>query len=232
MGFELNRLGADEGKREEKLVGDPWLKTMIDLLQIEDVEEIEVAGEMMQEEWCKTHLPQCELEGVRARWVHKFMAKEFREKRMGPLISEQFTDQHSKQLGVHLTNSAERFEAIYPRHRSADTVTFVMAVRKRLRFSCPIKESAKLNQALPYGPYLLEEFLKKVPLKSAHNPSMMEKAKFEFEEKKTSKSAATIENHSNRSCKDWLIDTGLVFSKSQLCTKFDNRFRDAKQRKQ
>ncbi|UUB84580.1 replicase [Blueberry virus S] len=227
-GFKKSRLGADEGKREDKLVGDPWLKTMVDLLQIEDMEEVEVATEIMQDEWCKTHLPQCELESVRARWVHKFLAKEFREKRMGYLVSEQFTDQHSKQMGKHLTNSAERFEAIYPRHRAADTVTFVMAVRKRLSFSCPVKESAKLNQALPYGPFLLKEFLKRVPLKPMHDRCMMESAKFDFEEKKTSKSAATIENHSNRSCKDWLMDVGLVFSKSQLCTKFDNRFRDAK----
>jgi len=179
-------------------------------------------------EWFRTHLPQCELEGVRAQWVHKILAKEFREKRMGYLVSEQFTDEHSKQLGRQLTNAAERFETIYPRHRASDTVTFIMAVRKRLRFSCPMKEAAKLQQAMPYGPFLLKEFLSRVPLKPAHNPQMMEMAKFEFEEKKTSKSAATIENHSNRSCKDWLADVGLVFSKSQLCTKFENRFRDAK----
>nr|UZP17039.1 ORF1 [Blueberry scorch virus] len=227
-GFQKNLLGADEGKRECKLEGDPWLKTMVDLLQVEDMDDIEEAKEVLQDEWCKTHLPQCELESVRARWVHKILAKEFREKRMGCIVSEQFTDQHSKQMGKHLTNSAERFEAIYPRHRASDTVTFIMAVRKRLSFSCPIKESAKLNQALPFGPFLLKEFLKRVPLKPMHDRRMMEQAKFDFEEKKTSKSAATIENHSNRSCRDWLIDVGLVFSKSQLCTKFDNRFRDAK----
>lgn len=227
-GFTKETFGADEGKREEKLQGDPWLKTMVDLLQIEDLEEVEFASAMMQDEWCKTHLPQCELEGVRARWVHKILAKEFREKRMGHLTSEQFTDDHSRQPGKQLTNAAERFETIYPRHRAADTVTFVMAVRKRLRFSNPVKEASKLNQAMPYGPFLLKEFLKRIPLKPAHNPRMMEEAKFDFEEKKTSKSAATIENHSNRSMREWAADIGLVFSKSQLCTKFDNRFRVAK----
>lgn len=227
-GFTKETFGADEGKREEKLQGDPWLKTMVDLLQVEDLEEVEMAQAIMQDEWCKTHLPQCELEGVRARWVHKILAKEFREKRMGYLVSEQFTDEHSKQPGRLLTNAAERFEAIYPRHRAADTVTFVMAVRKRLRFSNPVKEASKLNQAMPYGPFLLKEFLKRVPLKPAHDTRMMADAKFDFEEKKTSKSAATIENHSNRSMREWAADMGLVFSKSQLCTKFDNRFRDAK----
>nr|WBY54317.1 MAG: replicase [Chrysanthemum virus B] len=221
-------IGKDAGKREEKLIGDPWLKCMIDLGQVEDVEEVEILDEVMQEEWFKTHLPQADLEGVRARWVHKIMLKEAREVRMGDIVSEQFTDEYPKDLGVNLTNAAERFETIYPRHRASDTVTFIMAVKKRLRFSRPAVERAKLQEAKLYGKFLLNEFLKKVPLKQAHNAAMMERAKFEFEEKKTSKSAATIENHAGRSCRDWLIDVGLIFSKSQLCTKFDNRFRVAK----
>lgn len=221
-------LCKDEGIMEEKLQGDPWLKTMIDLLQMPDVEEAEELAEVMQEEWFKTHLPQCELESVRARWVHKILAKEAREKRMGMLISEQFTDEHSKNRGMQLTNACERFETIYPRHRANDTVTFIMAVKKRLRFSSPAKEKAKLHEASNYGRYLMEIFLKKVPLRREHNTELMAQAKHEFELKKTSKSAATIENHSGRSCRDWLVDIGQIFSKSQICTKFDNRFRDAK----
>nr|QUW17168.1 polyprotein [Chrysanthemum virus B] len=221
-------IGKDAGKREEKLIGDPWLKCMIDLGQTEEMEEVELLEEVMQEEWFKTHLPQADLEGVRARWVHKIMLKEAREVRMGDITSEQFTDDYPKDLGTNLTNAAERFETIYPRHRASDTVTFIMAVKKRLRFSRPAVERAKLQEAKLYGKFLLNEFLKKVPLKQAHNATMMERAKFDFEEKKTSKSAATIENHAGRSCRDWLIDVGLIFSKSQLCTKFDNRFRVAK----
>lgn len=221
-------LGRDGGVMEEKLQGDPWLKTMIDLLQMPDVEEAEELAEIMQEEWFKTHLPQCELESVRARWVHKILSKEAREKRMGMMVSEQFTDEHSKNQGMQLTNACERFETIYPRHRASDTVTFIMAVKKRLRFSNPAKEKAKLHEAANYGRYLLEIFLKKIPLRREHNAEMMALSKHEFEVKKTSKSAATIENHSGRSCRDWLVDIGLIFSKSQICTKFDNRFRDAK----
>nr|QTW49391.1 replicase polyprotein [Soybean carlavirus 1] len=224
----VGEIGKDEGLREEKLAGDPWLKTMIGLAQNEDAEEIEMLSEIVQEEWFKVHLPQQALEAVRARWVHKFMAKEDREVRMGDMTSNQFTDDYSKQLGKQLTNAAERFEAIYPRHRANDTVTFIMAVKKRLRFSNPAKEKAKLAQAKMYGGYLLQEFLKKVPLKKQHDAVMMEKALQAFEDKKVSKSAATIENHSERSCSDWLADVGLIFSKSQLCTKFDNRFRVAK----
>lgn len=222
-------MGAECGSREEKLAGDPWLKTMIDLMQIEDVEEeVGVVEEIAREEWFKTHLPQEELESVRARWVHKILAKEAREVRMGDIVSEQFTDEHSKEKGKQLTNAAERFEAIYPRHRSSDTVTFIMAVRKRLRFSKPMVEMPKLRAAKPYGPMLLKKFLKHVPLKPNKDPILMARAKMEFEEKKVSKSAATIENHSVRSTRDWLVDVGQIFSKSQICTKFEKRFCAAK----
>nr|QQV74413.1 RNA-dependent RNA polymerase [Potato virus M] len=222
-------IGKDEGVREEKLAGDPWLKTMVNLYQAPDVEIAEDPEVVMQEEWFRTHLPRDELESVRAQWVHKIMAKEFREVRMGDMVSEQFTDEHTKQLGAkQLTNAAERFETIYPRHRASDTVTFLMAVKKRLSFSNPGKEKGKLHHAAGYGKALLNEFLKRVPLKPNHNVKFMDEALWNFEEKKLSKSAATIENHAGRSCRDWPIDVAQIFSKSQLCTKFDNRFRVAK----
>nr|UDF48723.1 replicase polyprotein [Cowpea mild mottle virus] len=227
-GFDI-KVGKDEGIREEKLQGDPWLKCMVDLFQLEDVEPEEIQDITQQVEDFKIHLPREELEGTRARWVHKILNKEFREVRMGSLVSDQFTDEHSKQKGaMQLTNAAERFETIYPRHRANDTVTFIMAVKKRLRFSKPAKESSKLKQALPFGKYLLQEFLKKVPLRKNRDHRLMELARQEFFDKKTSKSAATIENHSIRSCREWLADVVQVFSKSQICTKFDNRFRSAK----
>nr|ULO04618.1 polyprotein [Jasmine virus C] len=223
------RIGKDEGVREEKLLGDPWLKGMVDLMQQEDVEEVAILSEECEEEWFKTHLPRAELEGVRARWAHRFLLKELREHRIGHLTSEQFTDEYSKQVGgVQLSNAAERFEAIYPRHRASDTVTFLMAVKKRLRFSKPAVECAKLAEARNYGKFLLAKFLEKVPMKKSHDQMAFECARQEFFTKKVSKSAATIENHAGRSCRDWLIDVGLIFSKSQLCTKFDNRFRVAK----
>nr|QIJ97066.1 RNA-dependent RNA polymerase [Papaya mild mottle associated virus] len=222
-------IGKDEGVREDKLVGDPWLKSMIDLFQIEDIQEVEIQEIEEVLPNFKIHIPREELEGTRARWVHRILAKEFREVRFGSLVSNQFTDDHSKQRGaIQLTNAAERFETIYPRHRANDTVTFLMAVKKRLRFSKPHIETAKLNQAKPYGRFLLNTFLKKVPLKRHHDQQMFFKARQDFFDKKTSKSAATIENHSIRSCRDWLIDMTQIFSKSQLCTKFDNRFRVAK----
>nr|UCR98092.1 RNA-dependent RNA polymerase [Apple stem pitting virus] len=226
-GFQ-SQVGADEGVREAKLVGDPWLKTKIFLGQNPDV-ELEIADEVeAAEDWFKTHIPIMGLEAVRAQWVHRLIAREDREFRIGDITTEQFTDDHSRNRGLELTNAAERYEAIYPRHKGTDTATFLMAVKKRLSFSSPAAEHAKLRRAKPFGKFLLDTFLKRVPLNSGHNEGMMQEAVHAFEEKKLSKSMATIENHSGRSCEDWPIDRALIFMKSQLCTKFDNRFRSAK----
>nr|BCA25701.1 RNA-dependent RNA polymerase [Apricot latent virus] len=226
-GFQ-SQVGADEGVREAKLVGDPWLKTKIFLgqspdFELDDFEEVQAA-----EDWFKTHVPIMGLEAVRAQWVSRLLAKEDREFRIGDITTEQFTDEHSKNRGLELTNAAERYEAIYPRHKGTDTATFLMAVKKRLSFSSPAAEHAKLRRARPFGKFLLDTFLKRVPLDRKHSSEMMEFAVHAFEEKKLSKSMATIENHSGRSCEDWPIDKALIFMKSQLCTKFDNRFRSAK----
>nr|QDG00801.1 RNA-dependent RNA polymerase [Apple stem pitting virus] len=226
-GFQ-SQVGADEGVREAKLAGDPWLKTRIFLGQSADV-EIELVEEIQAaEDWFKTHIPIMSLEAVRAQWVDRIIAREVREFRIGDITTEQFTDDHSKNRGQELTNAAERYEAIYPRHKGTDTATFLMAVKKRLSFSSPAAEHAKLRRAKPFGKFLLDTFLKRVPLNSRHNETMMSEAVHAFEEKKLSKSMATIENHSGRSCEDWPVDKALIFMKSQLCTKFDNRFRNAK----
>nr|QED44823.1 replicase [Garlic yellow virus] len=224
----LATFGKNQGVREAKLAGDPWLKSNVFLGQTEDFEDVELSEVLEQTELFKTHLPRCELEGMRSRWSERIILKEAREFKFRDMVTEQFTDSHAKQKGQILTNQAERYESIYPRHRASDTLTFLMAVKKRLRFSKPHLECAKLKEAEPYGAFLLKKFLAKIPLRSQGRPDLMAKALFDFEEKKLSKSAATIENHSGRSCSDWLMDVGLVFSKGQICTKWDNRFRVAK----
>nr|UCR98467.1 RNA-dependent RNA polymerase [Apple stem pitting virus] len=226
-GFQ-SQVGADEGVREAKLAGDPWLKTKIFLGQSADVEPELVEEVEAAEDWFKTHVPIMGLEAVRAQWVDRILSREVREFRIGDITTEQFTDEHSKNRGLELTNAAERYETIYPRHKGTDTATFLMAVKKRLSFSSPAAEHAKLRRARPFGKFLLDTFLKRVPLNGRHNESMMNEAVHAFEEKKLSKSMATIENHSGRSCEDWPVDKALIFMKSQLCTKFDNRFRSAK----
>nr|UVK69446.1 RNA-dependent RNA polymerase [Grapevine rupestris stem pitting-associated virus] len=226
-GFNIN-IGKNEGAREEKLCGDPWLKVMLFLGQDEDCEVEELESECSNEEWFKTHIPLSNLESTRARWVGKMALKESREVRCGYDVTQQFFDEHRSGAGEQLSNACERFESIYPRHKGNDSVTFLLAVRKRLKFSRPQVEAAKLRRAKPYGKFLLDAFLSKVPLNASHNTNMFNDAVREFEEKKASKSAATIENHSGRSCRDWLLDVALIFMKSQHCTKFDNRLRVAK----
>nr|AXN55947.1 putative replicase [Red clover carlavirus 1] len=221
-------VGKSEGVLEEKLMGDPWLKSEIFLGQDPDMQDVEMAEFVEQNSWFKTHLPKCEREVLRSRWVHRIMDKAEREYKFQGLITEQFCDDHSRNKGQKLTNAAERFEAIYPRHKASDTLTFLMAVKKRLRFSKPAIETAKIREAEMYGPFLLKEFLKKIPLKRQQRVDLMEEARRDFEIKKCSKSGATIQNHAGRSCKDWLIDMSMVFSKSQLCTKWGNRFIKAK----
>ncbi|MBH0063518.1 hypothetical protein I6E85_20595, partial [Pseudoalteromonas sp. NZS71] len=223
-----DKVGKSEGVMEAKLAGDPWLKTEIDLMQDEDQEMIELAEEVKQEPWFKTHLPLFELESIRANWVQRIMCREYREVRCGSEVSMQFPDDHPNKYKVTLANAAERFEAIYPRHRGSDSVTFLMAVKKRLSFSNPSAESAKLSRAKPYGKFLLNEFLRKIPIEGRLDSNLLAISKREFEDKKTSKSAAVIENHSGRSCRDWLADVAFIFMKSQFCSKWDNRFRDAK----
>ncbi|QVY47450.1 RNA-dependent RNA polymerase [Agapanthus carlavirus B] len=222
------KVGKDQGKREEKVMGDPWLKSMIELAQIED-QEVETLEEVLPKDYYfKTHLPRSNIESIRANWLHRLEAKEFRERYIRGLVTDQFKDDHHKGQGIRLTNAAERFEAIYPRHKTSDTATFLMAVRKRLRFSKPSVECAKLNEAKNFGEHMLKLFLKKVPIKPCHNERFMNEARHEFYEKKTSKSSSMIANHAGRSCRDWLADVGFIFIKSQICTKFEKRFVEAK----
>ncbi|QNJ34493.1 viral replicase [Aconite virus A] len=220
--------GADFMVAELKLAGDPWLKSSMFLGQRSDIQEPAIEDEDDPTVIFRTHLLRSEMENSRVAFIDNMLAKENREKRMGRLVSDQFSEDHSKNNGYRLTNAAERFEAIYPRHRGSDTVTFIMAARKRLRFSKPSIEMAKLASAKVYGPFMLEEFLKHVPLKPGLDKQLMEESVAEFEKKKLSKSAAIIENHAGRSNSDWPVDTGLVFMKSQHCTKFGNRCQIAK----
>uniref|UniRef100_A0AAU7L1V7 Replicase polyprotein n=1 Tax=Hibiscus chlorotic speck associated virus 2 TaxID=3143943 RepID=A0AAU7L1V7_9VIRU len=222
------KIGKDEEVKELKLSGDPWLKPLIFLGQQADIAEEAVASDLMMESSMKIHLPNTQLESIRSNWVDRLNSKEGREFRIGSELSNQFSDSHFKGKGLELTNAAERYEAIYPRHQGNDTVTFMMAVKKRLRFSNPSKEIRKFMSVKSSGRKFLNVFLERVPLNRVHEPSLMQEAISEFEEKKTSKPTATIENHSGRSEVDWARDQIFLFMKSQHCTKYANRFCNAK----
>lgn len=80
------------------------------------------------------------------------MAKEDREFHFKDLRTEQFADDHGKNRGARLTNAAERFESIYPRHKASDTLTFLMAVKKRLRFSNHMSSAQRSSKRICSGP--------------------------------------------------------------------------------
>jgi len=225
----VTRIGSDEVDREDRLEGDPWLKGRLFLGERTEVPKVEIPEIEVPSRTIKVHCP-VELEStILAFTSHKIKAKEHREKRLENLVTDQFPEEHKQIVGAKvLTNAAERFSAIYPHHKANDTATFLMAARKRLVFSTPDVEGAKLRAALPYGETMLRVFLDHVRLDNSWDQSLFNDALAEFEEKKLQKSKATIENHSSRSDPEWEQERVLLFMKSQTCTKFDNRFRDAK----
>nr|WAB21272.1 RNA-dependent RNA polymerase [Banmivirus BanMMV] len=222
------KVGADEVDREERLQGDPWLKTMIDLAQRSFTSEEEMIEADIRENFGKVHVPIEEKEVYRTKIVDLFTPKERREMRIKNMQSQQFSDKEEPRNKNLITNQAQKFESIYPRHRNSDTVTFLMAVKKRLSFSQPRKEMQRFLINKRKGEEMADVFEKFIPIKSNFSRAKFLEAKEDFERKKLEKSRATIENHAQRSNREWKIDEALIFMKSQLCTKFEKRFADAK----
>nr|WAB21277.1 RNA-dependent RNA polymerase [Banmivirus BanMMV] len=222
------KVGADEVDREDRLQGDPWLKTMIDLAQRSFTSEEEMIEADIRENFGKVHVPIEEREVYRTKIVDLFTPKERREMRIKNMQSQQFSDKEEPRNKNLITNQAQKFESIYPRHRNSDTVTFLMAVKKRLSFSQPRKEMQRFLINKRKGEEMADLFEEFIPVKSKFSKVKFLEAKEDFERKKLEKSRATIENHAQRSNREWKVDEALIFMKSQLCTKFEKRFVEAK----
>lgn len=222
------KIGSDEVDRELRLSGDPWLKTMIDLAQRTYSTEEEMAESVICENFGKIHVPIEGAEVYRGKIVDEYKPKEKREFRIGHITSMQFSDQLEPRNKNLITNQAQKYESIYPRHKNSDTVTFLMAVKKRLSFSNPRKEKHKFLMHKRMGEEMADIFERFISIKAEFNTKLFLEAKNEFEVKKLEKSQATIENHAQRSSRDWKIDEALIFMKSQLCTKYEKRFTEAK----
>nr|AGK63259.1 replicase [Cherry mottle leaf virus] len=220
--------GIDEMDREERLSGDPWLKTQIYLGKRFHLRE--PLGQVcnLEDSAIKCHLPICnsqtlyvELSNMKAREDREFKgkdgwSKQFREE-AGPNWSSPYK-----------IAQPMNFEAIYPRHRMDDDITFYAAIKKRLRFDNVASNYVKFKQSQSRGQYLLKVFLEHIELRPSRNQALLNQCRQEFEETKLNKSAATIGAHSQRSDPDWPLDRIFLFMKSQLCTKFEKRFEDAK----
>nr|BCA25706.1 RNA polymerase [Apricot pseudo-chlorotic leaf spot virus] len=220
--------GLDEMDREERLQGDVWLKSMIFLGKRYHL--VEPLGQVveLEDSAIKCHIPVCSIQTLGPE-LERIQAREHREFKGRDGWSNQFREEAGPcWKSPYKVNQAMSHEAVYPRHRMDDDLTFLAAIKKRLRFASVADNYNKFRASKARGQYLLKVFLEKVQVKSGRNQSLLDLCRQEFEETKLSKSAATIGAHSQRSDPDWPLDKIFLFMKSQLCTKFEKRFTEAK----
>nr|CAB46073.1 216 K polyprotein [Apple chlorotic leaf spot virus] len=220
--------GVDEMDREARLEGDVWLKSMIYLGKRYHM--IEPLGQVIKltDSAIKCHIPVCSSQTLGPE-LDNIQAREFREFKGKNGWSNQFREEAGPNWRFpYKVNQAMSYEAVYPRHRMDDDLTFLAAIKKRLRFDNVANNYAKFKAAENRGKYLAKIFLKHVPIKCGRDQRLLDQCRQEFEETKLSKSAATIGAHSQRSDSDWPLDKIFLFMKSQLCTKFEKRFTEAK----
>nr|ARQ83896.1 polyprotein [Cherry virus A] len=211
---------------EVKLEGDPFLKSELSLVNEIKLQQIE-ENSIESKENLKTHLP-ISYSGLWNLEISEMRAREDREfKKFGVGWSKQFKDEPNQKDQVE-DNCAMLPEAVFPRHFANDDLTFWSAVKKRLVFKNPLSNAHDFEKAKPFGKELLNIFLRKVPLMPNFDQRMYDESVSEFEEKKISKNAAMIGAHHDRSTTDWPTNEIFLFIKSQLCTKKEKMFCDAK----
>nr|WLJ60513.1 MAG: RNA-dependent RNA polymerase [Hemp virus T] len=209
---------------EIKLSGDPWLKGQLNLLENVELDDVEPREVDRNDSPPRTHLNMCTEDAFCE--LSEIKAREYREFLSPSDMSNQFNDIKTLR-GKNWNNYVYVFETIYPRHQSSDDLTFFAAIQKRLLRSNPEKEARKLEKSWGIGSIMFHELKRTLGL----NPNVYideEVVNREFVQKRLNKSAKLIENHSGRSDPDWRLDHFFLFMKSQLCTKFEKRFVDAK----
>lgn len=222
--------GADEINREERLEGDPFLKPYIFLGQRINCQNVEIEEPTPEDPKCSTHLYISEPNFGLCYNFDFIREKEQREYREDMLVTNQFCDSYEK---VHIRGKREtvgpmRFKAIYPKHSADDDMTFWMAVKKRLKFREEEENYQRLQRAHLIGGLLYQNFKKKLKLSFNFDQGLLEESINNFEKKKLEKSCGTIKSHSIRSDIDWALNDVFLFMKSQLCTKYEKQFVDAK----
>nr|WCJ12504.1 MAG: RNA-dependent RNA polymerase [Physalis chlorosis virus] len=224
-------LMVDGVDREEKSRGDPWMKGMLHLMLDDGVLTTPNRDEKIpsSDGGLKCHLPLVDSRNFSLR-LDAIKAREFREFKGDDGWSKQFCEEKGRWCSNLLMDlpQCSMVRAIYPRHFADDDLTFKKAVEKRLRFSNYSKEKAKFNDNLMRGKIIFDHFNKFFNLKEERNSALFMEAERDFMRVKMQKNAATIENHSGRSDPDWEWNKVLIFMKSQLCSKFEKRFVDAK----
>nr|QQG34589.1 polyprotein [Castanea betaflexivirus 1] len=213
---------------EQKLSGDPYLKSYIPLQEPIFEEEAKIIENLPPEALPKSKVAFGNIEYHMAHISDMLKNRESREFRGDSNMSEQFPDFFKKGEPGFRFEGPSRFQAIYPKHSNDDKLTFLEAVKKRIHLSSPQREKEKMDSVLHLSDLMFEEFLKFVPLDPGLNKKDFEDSIQEYVEKKTDKPENLIANHSKRSEPDWNIKEVLLFMKTQLCTKKEKRFCQAK----
>ncbi|ASL68496.1 RNA-dependent RNA polymerase [Ocimum basilicum RNA virus 1] len=223
-----DRLCLSSSDVENKLEGDPFLKSIIPSMDEGLCVHHEYQDVNFELPTPKIHLPIESIQSHVAFVSSMIRNREFREFIGDGEMSEQFPDFFKQSETGSFLSQAERFQAIFPKHSNGDSLTFFAAVKKRLKFSSPQIEREKFEKVRHLGSEMFELLLEKIPLDNKNDDLMMQICVNEYIERKVSKPAGTIKSHSGRSDCDWKLNDVFLFIKTQLCTKYEKRFSDAK----
>nr|WIM49274.1 MAG: replicase protein [Grapevine virus A] len=218
--FEESRL-ADNTDYEARLAGDPYLKSLLALYDEIEMEEVEIEEPVAMEP-VKTHLALSEKLNELVPFDLK--AKEDREQYTEAGRTEQIDEEgYQGETANPMTH-----KALYLRHTSDDTATFMMSVKKRLRFRNYEANRRRYNACKGIGEQMFTVFKNVYQLKSIDSLPELERCEMEFMKKRVEKSAGLIEQHAGRSDPDWPSNYLKIFLKQQTCTKMEKRGVDAK----
>ncbi|AEB00587.1 RNA-dependent RNA polymerase [Hardenbergia virus A] len=226
--IKVERLCLSQSDVENKLEGDPFLKSIIPSLDEGFPIDVEYKEANIELPTPKIHLPIESIENHICYVSSMIRNREYREFIGDGSMSEQFPDFWKKGEPGYLLSQPERFQAIFPKHSNQDSLTFFAAVKKRLKFSSPHVEREKFEKVRHLGSEMFDVFLSKINLDNSYNHELMQMSVNEYIEKKVSKTSNTIKSHSSRSEPDWKLNDVFLFMKTQLCTKYEKRFCDAK----
>nr|ATV81271.1 replicase [Grapevine virus K] len=217
--FTEDRL-ANSREYEERLAGDPYLKSLMNILEEIECEEVE-AQEALAPEPIRTHLPlSAHTNDLDA---FELKAKEHREAWTSFGLTDQIDDK-----GYRDAPGPHTHKALYLRHESSDDATFMMSVKKRLRFRDMETNTRRYQQCEGIGPQLFRELKKTYRWTQPSSLPSLEACDMDFLKKRMKKSAKLIEQHAYRSSPDWPSNYLKVFLKNQTCTKLEKRGVDAK----
>ncbi|ARS73022.1 RNA-dependent RNA polymerase [Agave yellow streak virus Jalisco 1] len=207
---------------EERLRGDPLLKSMLLILNAEEMEEEEAENEEAPE-FSKTHLPLSER--TNEQFASELTAKELREqyeKGVG------YTDQINNNFESERYSSPYSRSSIYLHHKSDDDLTFLLSIRKRLRFADYERNKTLYLSQESSGKQIFDVLKRKLGFPEVAPTFSLSEKEMEFTQKRINKSAELLEAHSYRSDPDWPSNILKVFIKNQVCTKMEKRGVEAK----